>query len=181
MSGLDVLVVGGSGIDYTIRADELPSARHSVTGDVFLHDAGGKGLNQAVAVARLGARAGLITAVGQDAASKDVLTALEQVGLTSDHVLRAAEMPTACTLICIDARGRKQTASRPGANLALKESHISRDLLAQAKIVLAQSEIPSETVLRAARLAKLLSATFSTRRQRWKLRTSSSLSRTLSP
>lgn len=57
MSRLAVLVVGGSGIDYTIRADELPSPGHSVTGDLFLRDAGGKGLNQAIAAARLGFRA----------------------------------------------------------------------------------------------------------------------------
>lgn len=157
---LDVLVVGGSGIDYTIRGDELPSPGHSVTGDLFLRDAGGKGLNQAIAVARLGARAGLITAIGQDAAAADVLAALEQGGIATDHVLRAAEMPTACTLICVDARGRKQTASRPGANLALKEPHISRDLLAQAQIVLAQLEIPNETVLHAARVTKRSGVTF---------------------
>lgn len=160
MSGLDVLIVGGSGIDYTIRADGLPSVGHSVTGDVFLRDAGGKGLNQAIAAARLGARAGLITAVGEDAAAADVVEALEQGGIATDHVLRVSEMPTACTLICVDARGRKQTASRPGANQALKGSHMSGELLARAQVVLAQLEIPLETVLHAARLAKGAGATF---------------------
>jgi ribokinase len=56
----------GSGIDYTIRGQQLPSPAHSVTGDVFLLAAGGKGLNQAVAAARLGARPRLVTSVGND-------------------------------------------------------------------------------------------------------------------
>jgi ribokinase len=157
---LDVLVVGGSGIDYTIRADHLPSAGHSVTGDLFLRDAGGKGLNQAVAAARLGARVRLITAVGQDAGAEDVLAALEQAGIATDDVLRAPELPTACTLICVDAQGRKQTAARPGANLALRERHVADDLVVRAAVLCAQLEIPIETVLHAARLAARTSVTF---------------------
>lgn len=56
----------GEGIDYTHRLDRLPSATHSATGDLFLRDAAGKGLNQADAAARLGARTALIATVGQD-------------------------------------------------------------------------------------------------------------------
>jgi ribokinase len=134
---VDVLVVGGSGIDYTIRGQQLPSSAHSITGDMFLRAAGGKGLNQAVAAARFGARPRLVTSVGNDAEGDDVLMTLERDGIATDHVVRAAEMPTACTLICVDAHGRKQTASRPGANLALNERHISEDLLARAAVLLA--------------------------------------------
>jgi sugar/nucleoside kinase (ribokinase family) len=53
-SGVTVLVIGGCGIDYTILGDALPSAGHSITGEMFLRDTGGKGLNQAIAAARLG-------------------------------------------------------------------------------------------------------------------------------
>jgi ribokinase len=100
---VDVLVVGGSRIDDTIRGQQLPSSAHSITGDVFLRAAGGKGLNQAVAAARLGARPRLVTSVGNDAEADDVLMTLERDGIATDHVVRAAEMPTACTLTCIDA------------------------------------------------------------------------------
>jgi ribokinase len=78
----------------------------------------------------------------------------------SPHVVRAVDMPTACTLICVDAHGRNQTASRPGANLALNERHISEELLARAAVLLAQLEIPLETVVHAARLAKRASLIF---------------------
>jgi sugar/nucleoside kinase (ribokinase family) len=71
------------------------------------------------------------------AEADDVLMTLERDGIATDRVVRAAGMPTACTLICVDAHGRKQTASRPGANLALNERHISEDLLARAAVLLA--------------------------------------------
>jgi ribokinase len=81
---VDVLVVGGSGIDYTIRGQQLPSAGHSVTGDLFLRAAGGNGLNQAIVAVRLGARPRLITSVGSDAEADDVLMTLEGDGIATD-------------------------------------------------------------------------------------------------
>lgn len=161
MSGsLDVLVIGGSGVDYLVRGPELPTAEHSITCDVFLRDAGGKGLNQAAAAVRLGSRAALVTAVGHDALADDILAALEQDGIAADHVHHAAGLPTACTLICVDRHGRKQTASRPGANLSLLERHVPGNLVGRASVVLAQLEVPIETVLHTARLANRAGRTF---------------------
>jgi ribokinase len=120
---------------------------------VFLRAAGGK------ASIRLSPPLGSVpersvTSVGNDVEADDVLMTLERDGIATDHVVRAAGMPTACTLICVDVHGRKQTASRPGANLALNERHIAEDLLARAAVLRTQLEIPIETVVHAARLAK---------------------------
>ena len=155
-----VVVVGGCSIDYVLRAERLPSPGHSVAGDVFLRDAGGKGLNQAVAVARLGATAALIAAAGADRDGDDVIAAVEKAGVVSSSIVRLPNVPTACTLICVDARGRKQSGSRPGANQALVERDVPDDLLARARIVLAQLEIPMPAVLHAARIARRAGAAF---------------------
>jgi ribokinase len=157
---LDVLVIGGAGIDYLIRGDTLPSPSHSVTGDLFLRGAGGKGLNQAVAAARLGARSALVACIGRDPEGDDVLHALREARVNTDATARVRSMPTACTLICVDAAGRKQTASRPGANLALTEDRIAGERVTHAAVVVAQLEIPVETVLFAARVAKRAGAIF---------------------
>src|SRR5215216_1451139 len=79
-SPIDVLVIGGSGIDYMVRAAELPSRGRSATGDAFCRDTGGKGLNQAIATARLGARSALISCIGADSAGDDVLHTLSDAG-----------------------------------------------------------------------------------------------------
>jgi ribokinase len=154
-----IVIVGGCAIDYALRAEHLPSPGQSVSGDVFLRNAGGKGLNQAVGVVRLGALAVLIAAIGQDREGDDVLRALEQNGIGTDRIVRVEDVPTACTLICVDAQGRKQTASRPGANMALSERRLPGEFLTCATVLLTQLEIPVPTVLEAARLARRGGAT----------------------
>jgi ribokinase len=154
-----IVIVGGCAIDYALRAEHLPSPGQSVNGDVFLRNAGGKGLNQPVGVVRLGALAVLIAAIGQDREGDDVLRALEQNGIGTDRIVRVEDVPTACTLICVDAQGRKQTASRPGANMALSERRLPGEFLTCATVLLTQLEIPVPTVLEAARLARRGGAT----------------------
>jgi ribokinase len=146
-SPLDVLVVGGCGIDYMVRADVLPSPGHSVMGDVFVRDVGGKGLNQAIAAARLGARAALISCVGDDPEGDEVLRALAKDGVDANAVVRVGDILTARTLIGIDTRAQKQTVSYPGANRKLRDEHLTSELLSRAKVALAQLEVPTTTVL----------------------------------
>jgi ribokinase len=153
-SSIDVLVIGGSGLDYLIRAAELPSRGRSATGDAFCRDTGGKGLNQAVAAARLGARATLISCIGADSAGDEILHTLTDAGVDTKGVRRVANVSTARTLINVDTHGQKQTASYPGANGELREEHLIPELFSRATVVLAQLEVPTTTVLHAARLAR---------------------------
>lgn len=156
----EIVVIGGANIDYTVRGDTLPSPRHTVAGDCFLRDAGGKGLNQAVAAARLGARATLVACLGQDHAGDDVLGVLRDEAVDASAVARVPQLQTGRTLICVDTQGRKQTAWHPGANLVLTEDRIPDGILARAPVILAQLEIPVETVLHAARFAERCGVTF---------------------
>lgn len=152
-SRVTVLVVGGTGIDYTVRGDALPSPGRPVTGAAFLRDVGGKGLNQAVAAARLGAMTALISCVGDDPSGDDVLQALAEDGVDANAVVRVAGALTARTLINIDTHGQKQTASYPAANRALV-GPLGPEFFNGADIVLAQLEIPMPTVREAGRRAR---------------------------
>lgn len=143
-SSIDVVVVGGAGMDYVAKATRLPSPDAPVTIDTFLTVPGGKGLNQAVAAARLGARVALVAAVGADAAGEQVLDTAVREGVDVRHVVRDPTAQTAFTLINVDGDGRKQTASMPRANLALTSQHVDAagPALREAAVVLVQLEIP---------------------------------------
>jgi ribokinase len=151
---LDVLVVGGCSVDYMVRASDLPTAGGSVTGDRFLRDIGGKGLNQAVAASRCGARVALIAAIGDDADGEDVMRALASDRIDSGEIVRVPDVETAHTLIVVDKRGRKQTASHPAANHRLADLHLLSALFGSTKSVLAQLEVPVATAVTAARMAR---------------------------
>src|SRR5688500_16632710 len=103
MSGtLELLVVGGAAIDYTVRADVLPTPAKPVIGDVFLRDIGGKGFNQAVAASRLGRPARFVACIGDDAAGDDVLRALDEDAVPRGDIIRVRAIPTARTIIAVD-------------------------------------------------------------------------------
>jgi ribokinase len=152
--GAQLVVVGGAGIDYVIRAPRLPSREESPSGDVFLRDAGGKGLNQAIAASRLGMRSLLVACVGEDRAGDDVMAALAEDHVSAAGMVRTSRAPTARTLIAVDANGGKQTVSYPGANHHLTEAHVSAGLFTGAAVLLVQLEIPMPTVRHTARAAR---------------------------
>lgn len=148
-----VQVIGGCAIDYVIFTKALPRAGGSETGDRFLRDCGGKGLNQAVAAARLGAEAALGACIGDDDAGDEIVAALIAEGVNAKALARIPGEITARTLITVDGKGRKQTASYPGANAAFAERHLPREAFARGTIVLMQLEIPPEISMAAARMA----------------------------
>jgi ribokinase len=154
-SSIDVVVVGGAGMDYLAKATRLPTPDEPATIETFLTVPGGKGLNQAVAAARLGARVALIAAIGADAAGEQVLDTAVREGVDVRHVVRDSTLQTAFTLINVDASGRKQTASMPRANLALTSRHVDAAALAlrEAAVVLVQLEIPQPVAAHALDLA----------------------------
>lgn len=152
----DVVVVGGINIDHSVRGPVLPAADRPVVGDVFLRTVGGKGLNQAVAAARLGARVALVARVGADAAGREALLSLRHEGVVTSHVLRDRAGSTGAAVLHIDGNGRKQTAAAPGVNLRLTPAQIdaTRMLMTRARVLLAQLEVPLRAVDRALRMAR---------------------------
>jgi ribokinase len=137
-----VTVVGSINLDLVARCDRLPRAGETVTGAAFSRYPGGKGANQAVACARLGAEVTMVGAVGEDAFADAALAGLH----AAEVALRLHESsePTGVALIVVDTGGETLITVAPGANAAL-----GRIELAEHDAVLCQLEIPDAAVVSA--------------------------------
>jgi ribokinase len=136
-------VVGSINLDLVARVERLPRAGETVGGGSFSRVPGGKGANQAVAAARLGAEVRLIGCVGGDSFATEALAGLREAGVGEGW--RTAEAPTGVALITVDAAGETAIAVASGANDELRPE----DLEPAEGAVLCQQEIPAATVARA--------------------------------
>ncbi|HEU4566223.1 MAG TPA: PfkB family carbohydrate kinase [Gemmatimonadaceae bacterium] len=154
-AGWDVVVVGGANTDYVIHGPALPSPGGSVQGDRFLRSPGGKGLNQAVAAARLGARIAMVARLGSDARGDAALDTLRREGVDTGCILRDAEAPTGAAVIQVGAEGRKQTMGFAGANARLTTDDVraAGGVIRRARVLLVQLETPLACARAAAELA----------------------------
>jgi ribokinase len=151
-----LIVVGSSNTDLIVRAERLPCAGETVLGGDLATAAGGKGANQAVAAARLGARVTFVGRVGTDMFGQQALAGLERDGLDLRFLRRDASAPSGVALIVVDAQGQNLIAVAPGANHRLTPADVeaARPALAEAQVMLLQLESPLETVLAAARAGR---------------------------
>ncbi|KAF4407615.1 ribokinase [Streptomyces lycii] len=143
----DLLVVGSANADLVIGVERRPAAGETVLGsDVRVHP-GGKGANQAVAAARLGARTALLARVGDDGHGRLLLDSLRSAGASTAAVL-VGGAPTGVALITVDPDGDNSIVVSPGANARLTPGDVreAADLIGAARVVSAQLEIPLETV-----------------------------------
>jgi len=149
-----VVVVGSLNADLTITTDRLPSAGETVAGHDFATRPGGKGANQAVAVARLGGAVSLIGAIGEDAHGSMLVQAADRDGIDTDSILRIGDTPTGVAVIEVDAHGENSIVVFPGANGRLAPRHVEQEAsrIAAAAVVCLCLESPLETVRAAARL-----------------------------
>ena len=143
-------VVGSINLDLVAQAERLPRPGETVTGATFSRFAGGKGANQAVAAARLGAVVALIGCVGRDGFADEALAGLRAAGVDIGGV-RRVDAPTGVALITVDAAGENEIVVAPGANLELRPGDVA---LPEVDGVLCQQEIPAAAVERAAELAR---------------------------
>lgn len=152
---VDVAVVGSLNLDLVIKAPRLPAAGETVTRGIFGPFPGGKGANQAVAAARLGARVRMIGAIGKDAFGTQLREGLRRDGVDVSHVIEIGDAPSGVALITVDPHGQNTIVVAPGANWRLTPAHVDEaaDLIARSQILLLQLEIPIETVIRAAEIA----------------------------
>jgi ribokinase len=137
-----IVVVGSINLDLVVRVPTLPRPGETVAGGTFAQVPGGKGANQAVACARLGAEVTLIGAVGRDAVAEEALSGLRQGGVAL-RLAQAAEH-TGVALIQVDAAGETTISVAPGANATLGAVE-----LPEHDAVLCQLEVPDEAVLSA--------------------------------
>jgi len=137
-----ITVVGSVNLDLVARVERLPESGETVGGATFARVPGGKGANQAVACARLGADVTMIAAVGRDAMADEALAGLRDAGVTLQ--LEESDVPTGVALIQVDGEGETTIAVAPGANGTL-----TRVELPPHDAVLCQLEVPDEAVLSA--------------------------------
>src|SRR5215467_10193024 len=116
-------VVGSINLDLVVRAERLPRPGETVSGARFSRVPGGKGANQAVAAARLGAQVALVGCVGRDELAADALAELRAAGVGEQWLVKDA--PTGIALITVDAAGETTIVVAPGANAELRPGDLS--------------------------------------------------------
>jgi len=143
-------VVGSYGVGLTFGTERAPERGESVIGTLFRHDHGGKGSNQAVGAARLGADVAFLTAVGEDAFGEGAFGLWEEEGVDSGAVVRSS-LPTMTAAILVEASGDNRIVIVPGALSALTPEHVDgfAPQIAAADVLLVQLEIPVATALHA--------------------------------
>jgi ribokinase len=154
MPALRCVVLGGLNMDLVVQVEQLPRPGETVVGEDVLRAAGGKGSNQAVALARLGAEVSMVGRVGHDAFGRE-LTRLLRDACVSSRWVQGADRPTGAALIIVDARGENSIAVAPGANAELLPGDVPRRAIEAADVVVAPLEVPHATIEEAFRLARL--------------------------
>ena len=153
-TGFDVVVVGSANLDLVARTTRLPKPGETVSGSHFFEACGGKGVNQAIAAARAGARTAFIGALGRDHAGETLLAALVKDGVDVSAVQRVTA-PTGSALIGVSDDGENSIIVVPGANHAISIDDIEKHktLISSAKVLLCQLEVPLSVVQHAFELA----------------------------
>lgn len=153
---VDIVVIGSASMDYNVTAPHLPKPGETLLGHRFFQVCGGKGANQAVACARLGGRVAMVARVGDDAAGKEIRQSLTDVGVSTEYVLVDSTVASGSAHITIDDAGENSIVVVPGANALLAPDDIdrARPVIATAKLVMLQLEVPLETVRHAIQVAK---------------------------
>lgn len=151
----DIIVIGSLNMDLTVTVPRMPAPGETLFGSGFLCSPGGKGANQAVAAARLGARVSMAGCVGDDAFGRELAANLANNGVDTRCVSSTSEKPTG-TAVIIVAEADNTIVVDPGANFCLTPAMLgqAQEIIKMSDILLLQMEIPLETVDAAVRLAK---------------------------
>src|SRR4051812_38092557 len=152
MYDYDLLVVGSANADLVIGVERRPGAGETVLGSDLAVHPGGKGANQAVAAARLGARTALLARVGDDGHGRLLLDSQRDSGVDTVGVL-VGGAPTGVALITVDPSGDNSIVVSPGANgkLTPEDVRAAASLFHASRVVSAQLEIPLDTVVEVVR------------------------------
>ncbi|MGI8329783.1 ribokinase [Actinomadura scrupuli] len=145
-----IAVVGSLNVDLTLRCDHLPHPGETITGRNLTQSPGGKGANQALAAARLGAEVRMVGRTGADAYAEVALGNLRAAGVDLTLVGQA-DSPTGIAMILVDDTGENQIAVHPGANALLDLDDLD---IGDADAVICQLEIPGGAVAQAAQATR---------------------------
>ncbi len=150
----EIVVVGSLNADLVVRSPRFPKPGETIQGEDLATIPGGKGANQAVAAARLGADVAMVGCVGADAFGSMLIENLKRNHVDTKRVLRDGSAATGTAIIVVDSNGENSIILSPGANGRIKSRDIEQGALMGAKLLLLQFEIPMDAVVHAARLAK---------------------------
>jgi ribokinase len=152
-----LVVVGSINMDLVTVSPRFPAPGETLLGERFVSVHGGKGGNQAVAAARLGAQVHMVGAVGDDAFGQPLCDALTAEGVDIEHVARIDDCSSGTASITVSG-GENQIIVTPGANARVTPAQVNdaREIIARADAVLVQMEIPLETVEASLRLGHAL-------------------------
>lgn len=158
MPRASIVVVGSSNTDMVVKSDKIPHAGETVLGGEFVMVPGGKGANQAVCAAKLGADVKFVARTGDDVFGEASLANFRAVGIDTSFVVKDSNHPSGVALISVDQKGENAIVVAPGANYALSPADVdaARDAISKADAVVLQLEIPAETVAHTIELAKAL-------------------------
>ena len=151
-----ICVAGSTNIDLTFRAARLPRPGETLAGTDFHLGFGGKGANQAVMAARLGAAVAMIAKVGNDVFGRQMTASLKAEGIDTSWVLVDEGRPSGTAAIIVDDNAQNCIIVVPGANDALTPDDVraAAAVIQHADVLVCQLEVPLETSLEAFRLAR---------------------------
>lgn len=155
MQNKNIVVIGSSNTDMVVKTATLPRPGETVTGGEFFLAAGGKGANQAVAAARLGAPVTFIAKVGADAFGTQAIDGYNKEGINTSLIGQEKDHATGIALILVDQTGANLISVASGANFRWCDADLARarGVIEQTGIVVLQLEIPLDIVTRVAQMA----------------------------
>lgn len=148
MKARKIIVVGSSNMDMVVKTDHIPVPGETVLSGSFFMNPGGKGANQAVAVARLGGEVTFVSKLGNDIFGKQFSQLFNDEGINTSFLLSDEDLPSGVALITVDEAGENSIVVASGANASLNTADIggALDAIASSGIVLLQLEIPMAVV-----------------------------------
>lgn len=151
-----IVVIGSCNTDMVVKASRLPVPGETILGGTFYMNPGGKGANQAIAAARLGAEVTLISKIGYDLFGLQALEIYRSEKINTEFIFTDQKSPSGVALISVDSFGENSIIVAPGASRSLSVEDIdkAKSKLEEADIILMQLEVPIETVEYAASIAK---------------------------
>lgn len=153
--GFDIVVVGGINSDFVLRGKHVPKPGETVVMSEFFQGPGGKGANQAVAAARLGARVAMVGCVGDDERGDAAIRNLKKEGVETRYIARVKTF-TGAALILVDGDGEKSIGACMGANAKLTAAQVraAAEAIGSCKVLLMQLEVPDAALVAAAKFKK---------------------------
>ena len=154
-AGKSIVVIGSSNIDLVAKSHKIPVVGETLTGSDFFMTPGGKGANQAVAAAKLGADVTFVARLGKDIFAEKSLENFKSVNINTKHIVQLDGVPSGVAIIAIDDNGKNIIIVVPGANGKLMPGDVEKISFDSTNVgvVVCQLEIPIETVEKAAEIA----------------------------